>query len=60
VRPRDFAPDDADFGASDGGFGAVDISYSFAEVEEGVVSGIYTFNLDERGVWVGIALPSLV
>lgn len=58
--PCDLAPDDTDLRASDGLLGAVDVCYSLSEVELSIFGAINALNLDERGVWVGIALPPLV
>lgn len=48
-----------DLGALDLALRTVDKSDALAEVESGVLGGVDTLNLDQRGVRVGVALATL-
>lgn len=54
------APDDADLGAAHLLLCAVDVCDALAEIERSGLGVIDALNLDERGVWVGVALAALV
>lgn len=56
----DLAPDDSDLGSSDFLLGAVDVCDALAQVERCGLGVVDALNLDERCVWVGVALASLV
>ena len=60
VCPGDLAPDDADLGASDLLLAAVDVCDPLAQVEGCALWLVNTLDLDERCVWVGVALATLV
>ena len=56
----DLAPDDSDLGSSDFLLAAVDVCDALAQVEGCGLGVVDALNLDERCVWVGVALSSLV
>lgn len=53
-------PDNSDLGTSDLLVGSVDVGDSLTNVELSVLWGLDTLDLDQRDVWVGNALRTLV
>ena len=60
VCSSNLAPDDANLGAADLLLCAVDICDTLSEVERSGLGVVDALNQDERGVWVGVALATLV
>jgi hypothetical protein len=60
VCPRNLAPDHADLASSNLLLAAVDVCDALSEVEGCGLGVLDAFNLDEGGVWVGVALAALV
>lgn len=56
----DLTPDDSDLGTSDLLRSSVHVGNSLTQVELSVAWRVNTVNLDQRDVWVGHALRTLV